>query len=181
MKLSQAIAAIAAMSFTLPGLCQGPAQQAAPPVAPSAPVETPAPESPPPEPGVDNSVRLQQVRQAIAEQERRRSTAKGGYITAGVVLGVGVVATAVLTANDAEEAEQEAYENGESTYEVKINWTGVLVGALIAVPIALTSVNTMQDANIRLRELNHERVRLGLAPGTGGDAGATLLTLRYEF
>jgi hypothetical protein len=164
----QSVAVVIGMLFTLPGLCQAPS--APPPEAPGPQVDTSAPV-------LDRSARLKEIDAELAAQARRRSGAKGGLIAAGVVLGVGIIASAVQTADNAEEAEQEAYENGESEYEVKTAWGGFLVGALIATPIALASINTMRDTNRRTQDLNRERMRMRL-----GDAGGTpTLTLAFDF
>lgn len=129
-------------------------------------------------PAVDGETRRQQIERALAEQQKRRDEAWRGMVTGAVVFGAGVLVSLVRTVDNAKQAEEEAYENGESEYEYDVDYTGTLIGGLIALPIVLVNQSKLADADNRTRELTQERYRLGLAPAANG---ATMLTLRFDF
>jgi hypothetical protein len=129
-------------------------------------------------PAADRETRRQQIDLALAQQQKRREEAWRGMVTGAVVFGAGVVVSVIRTVDNAKQAEDEAYENGESEYEYDVDYTGTLIGALLALPIVLVNQSKLADADKRARELTQERYQLGLAPGAHG---ATMLTLRFDF
>ncbi|MGQ0587829.1 MAG: hypothetical protein ACT4PK_11625 [Gammaproteobacteria bacterium] len=173
-----AVAALSAMFVTTPVLGQGPA--AAEPAAP--PAEAPAPAATEPAPVVDRSLRIREIDAAIAAQNSRRKGATAGIVVGAVFVAAGVVVSALKTVDNMEEAEQEAYENGESEYTYETDTGGTLVGVLIGAPIIIGSILAITDSSRRVRALSRERsnLRFGLAPATGSGEPARL-TLRYEF
>ena len=179
-----AVAAVSAMLVTQFAQAQGPAPRAQTP-EPAPQVETPAPqvEMPAPQDGTtDNTLRLQQIKEAIRQQDQKRKGAIGGIVTGAVLIAVGVIASSLKTAENQEEAE-EAYYNGESDdpndYDVEIG--AALAGVAIGVPIIVMSVVSKSKANRKKQELNRERIRLGVAPAGVNGTEATMVTLRYDF
>ena len=141
----------------------------------SIPARAEDPSTTTPDPAAERAAQLRAIDGAIAQQHERRHHATAAFVVAGVVLVGGIIASAVETANDEEEAQKQAQQNGQSTYQTKIDWTGFAIGALIAAPIIVGGVSTLRDVHRQTRALLLKRRQLTLAPGPG------LLNLTYRF
>lgn len=127
-------------------------------------------------PAEDRSLRLREVEHAIEQAESRRRGAIGSFVAAGIFFVGGIVATVVKTADNAAEAEAEAYSRGQTYYEYDTEWGPALIGIALAVPIALGGVSTLRDVNRERRELLRKRRELRL--GATGDGA---LVVSYAF
>ena len=166
--VSETAAANSNTPVTHPGVPASSAENPAPTTESSAPAAPAAPVSSPAITGDLSANLAQKIRQLdadIAKQNQRRSSAKAGFVIGGVVILGGIIATAVQTAN---EEEKRAEQTGQYSEEVSINWTGFGVGVLIAVPIIVSSVSTLRDANRQTRELSRQKRALSLTSGHDG-------------
>ena len=174
--MKQALLAIAAASAML-ATTSAPAQDR----APSVPVDTPAQpasQGGTADPASDRTFRLEEIDAAIREQERHGKAGTDRIFLGSTMIGFGVLISAIMTAGEKREAEEEADENGQSEYTYEVDASAAVVAAAIGIPLIVTGIVQKVRANRRAHELMSDRTSLTMS--TGPD-GAPMVSLRWAF